>query len=73
MIINESSEVATALINITITVILLTYQSGSVQVSPDPSTAEVSSKMFVCETVVGGNKSAGIEETRNQSQTAEET
>lgn len=68
-----SSEVATALIIIAVTVIPLTYQSGSVQVSPDPSVAEVSSEMLVCETVVGWNKSAGIEETRNQSQTAEET
>ena len=48
-----SSEVATALIIIAVTVILLTYQSGSVQVSPDPSVAEISSEMLVCETVVG--------------------
>ena len=48
-----SSEVATALIIIAVTVIPLTYQSGSVQVSPDPSVAEVSSEMLVCETVVG--------------------
>lgn len=32
---------------------LLTYQSCSLQVSPDASVAEVSGQMFVCQAVVG--------------------
>lgn len=43
----------------------MTYQSGSLQVSPDASTTEVGGEVFVCQAVVGRNKPAAEKKKTN--------